>query len=359
MKPSIALRRLLLILADPALGMYSPKTIDGCKHRPVGTGPFKVKEGGSKSPEYVLLEKNHDYWGELPRLDEIRFSSVLEDITRISMLMEGEAHVATRVPPGPAKQLQERLDTHVRAVSSTKTVYIGMNIRKEPFKDKRVRQAVNYCVDKEEIVDIILFGFGHVSDAPIAPTIFGYQQIGDYPYDPEKGKALLEEAGYKDGFETTLLAPDVYPLVHVAYAVQAYLEKCDIRARVFVLEWVALLDMLRGEEHEMFLLFQTPLIRDAHHALFPVFHSTGSWNRTFYENPAVDELLKRAETELDEEARIELYREAMEIIWEDAPWLFLYTPYILTGVREEVKGLIIYPDGRIDASKAWIEEIEA
>jgi len=353
------LKRLLRILANPSLAIYSPKDIKfkECGFRLVGTGPFKPKEEGHKSPDYVLLERNDDYWGERPRLDEIRFTSIPEDASRVMMLKMGEGHVATNAPPELVQQLGENPDTHVEDVLSTKTVYIGMNTRKEPFQDKRVRQAVNYCVDKEEIVDILLHGFGRVSDAPMAPTIFGYQWIGDYPYDPEKGKRLLEEAGYKDGFETTLLAPcdGVYP--YIAEAVQGYLAKCGIKVSVQVLEWSSLIyTLLSGEEHEMFLLSWTPWIRDAYDALFPLFHSTGSLNRTFYEHPAVDELLDRAETELDEEAGIALYREAMEIIWEDAPWLFLYTPDILAGVREDVHGLIVHPTGRIDASEAWLEE---
>jgi ABC-type transport system substrate-binding protein len=348
--------RLLAALALTQLAIYSPKAIEDCKLKELsGTGPFKLVKVTAESPLTGFLAKNLDYWGEPPKLDEVVFSEVPDPRVGELMLKRGEVQVLAEIAPERVDELRGDPNIYVLSVPGTGTVYIGMNTRKEPFQDKRVRQAINYCVDKEEIVKYILYGFGHVSDAPIAPTIPGYTHIGEYPYDPAKGKMLLAEAGYPDGFETTLLVASygVYPVV--AEAVASYLAQCGIRVHVQVVDPAEFIQIvLYGEEYEMFLYSSTPLIRDAHDALFPVFHSHGSWNRTFYENPEVDRLLERAETELVDEERREIYRHAMGIIWDDAPWLFLYTPFIITGARNEVHGLKIYPEGIINISEAWI-----
>src|SRR5690606_11648055 len=291
-----------------------------------------------------------------------------EDGARMLMVQTGEAHVAVRVPPEMVSVLERDPNIEVVNTPSVRTIYIGFNTYqradrpKNPFADPRVRQAVNYAVDNEAINEFILGGMGRPSDAPIAPGIFGYQPIKTYEYNPEKARQLLAEAGYPNGFRTQLYSPSGRYLkdLEIAEAVQAQLAEVGIQAQIETLEWATYLDFTSrpAEESEapMFLLGWGTVTGDADYGLFPLLHSS-EWvprgsNRTFYKNDRVDELLNLARTTPDPEARLAAYKEAMEIIMEDAPWLFLHAETQLTAIRTEVEGVIVHPTERIMAHGA-------
>src|SRR5690606_11594453 len=235
---------------------------------------------------------------------------------------------------------------------------------KNPFTDARVRQAFDYAVDNAAINEFILGGMGRPSDAPIAPGIFGYAALGGYEYNPEKARQLLAEAGYPNGFRVRFYSPSGRYLkdLEVAEAVQAQLAGVGIQAEIVTLEWATYLDVTNrpADENEvpMFLLGWGTVTGDADYGLYPLFHSsqwvpTGS-NRAFYSNPRVDGLLDMARTTPDEAVRRAAYREAMQIIMEDAPWLFLHAETQITAIRTNVEGVIVHPTERIIASHARI-----
>lgn len=327
---------------------------------PVGTGPFEFVswERGQR----VDLKRFEGYWGEKPGIEGLRFLAVPEGTTRMALVETGDAHVAVRVPPQDVARLNANPDLSVQNVSSLRTIYIYFNHTQEPFTDVRVRQAVNYAVNKEEIAEFVLGGAVRVSDAPVSPGVFGYTPVGNYGYDPERAKQLLADAGFPNGFSTTLYSPNGRYLqdIQVSEAVQSQLAAVGIDAKIESLEWAAYLaktNIPAAENEVPFgMLGWGTVTGDADYGLYALFHTSqhvpnGS-NRAFYSNAVVDALLDEARSNPDSALREQLYADAMQLIWDDAAWLFLYSETQLVAVRNGVEGLVIHPTERYLAHKA-------
>lgn len=348
-------------------GILSPAALkaswDKPLPKPVGTGPFKFQEWipGSK----LTMVRNDDYWGEKSKLAELTFRVIPDDAARVIALETGEVQVAVRIPALDIPRLKADPKIVIDNTASVRTIYLGFNVFAEPFTDKRVRQALNYAVNKEAIMKHILGGIGRLSDAPLSPGIFGYTPVKTYEYNPDKAKALLADAGYPKGFETTL-HPAVgryYMDVAVATAVAADLLKVGVKADIKMMEWGTYLGFTfrppDKAEHKIYMLGWGTVTGDADYGLLALFHS-GEWptkghNRGYYKNEKVDGLLETARATADLEKRKSAYKEAMTIIMDDAPWIFLHSESQVTGIRANVKGLFVHPTERVIASKAWIE----
>lgn len=238
------------------------------------------------------------------------------------------------------------------------------DVADNPFADVRVRQALNYAIDKEAIIETIFQGVGEPSSAPIVPAVFGYTQVGPYEYDPEMAMALLEEAGYGDGFEIELFHPTGrYPQDDVVTeAVQAMLAEVGVTATLTTYDWGTYLDTVivppDDAEHDMFMLGWGTVTLDADYGLYALFHSS-QWpprnNVSYFANDEVDALLDEARVTPDRAVREALYAQAIEIIWDEAPWLFLHNEGQVNAVRDNVSGLIHHP---LENILAWDASIE-
>ncbi len=358
---------MLANLTHQANAIQSPAVIKASWEKPatmpVGTGPFKYKEWvpGNR----MVMVRNDEYWGEKAPLEEITFRAIPDDASRVVALETGEVHVAVRIPPFDIPRLKANPNITINNTASVRTIYMGFNNTKAPLTDKRVRQALNHAVNKDAIVKHILGGIGRVSDAPISPGIFGYTPIKTYEFNPEKARALLAEAGFPKGFEITL-HPAVgryYMDVSVATAVAADLLKVGVKADIKMMEWGTYLPfVLRDQEvaeHRIFMLGWGCVTGDADYGLYALFHST-EWPRkgnaaAFYKNEKVDSLLEAARRTAKADERRRLYKEAMTIINDDAPWIFLHSESQITGIRANVKDIVIHPTERVIGRKAYIE----
>lgn len=354
---------ILAHLTHTSIGIQSPASIqehgeDYGDVASVGTGPFKFADWNRG--DRVVLERNENYWGEHPEYSTLVFRAVPEAGARMMMIQSGEADVAVRVPPHDVARLNADPNVEVVSTPSLRVIYIGFNVEMEPFTDPKVRQAVNYAVDNEAIVEHILQGVGEPVDAPVARDVFGHSSTKTYSYDPEKAKELLAEAGYPNGFKTKLYAPSGRYMQdsQIAEAVQTMLSDVGIEAEIVTLEWATYLDTTSkpAEESEapMFMLGWGTVTGDADYGLYALFHTSehvpdGS-NRAFYSSARVDELLDQARSNPDEGFRVAAYAEAMEIIMEEAPWLFLHVERQLTAVRSDVEGLVVHPAERLQAA---------
>lgn len=331
---------------------------------PVGTGPFELTEWNRG--EAILAEEFEDYWGEQPTLDELTFRFVPEPGARVAALEAGEVDTIQRVPPADRGRLEDNGDINVVEAPSVRTIYMGFNTQREPFDNPMVRRALNYCVDKEGIVNNVLDGIGRVSDAPMSPGLFGYEPQDVYEHDPERGRQMLAEAGFPDGLEIDMFGPSGRYLQDtlVAEAVQANLAECGVEADLTTLEFATYLDTIQEPNPEdapfdMFLLGWGCVTLDADYCLFNLFHS-GEWppaaNNSYFDDPVVDALLEKARTTDDQEERAELYAEANTQIWETAPWIFLHSESQLNAERANVNGLVHDAREFINATDAYFQE---
>ncbi len=326
---------------------------------PVGTGPFKLVEW--VRGDHILLAKNADYWGDGPYVDEIMVRVIPDDESRVLALESGQVDFTVRVPPTDVPRLKGE-GLNVQIVPSTRVIYIGMNNQYQMLKDQRVRQALNYAVNKEAIVEVLLQGYGHVMDSPLTPQYFAYTPVGPYAYDPAKAKQLLAEAGYPHGFKVTLMTPHGRYLMdyRVAEAIQGYLGKVGITVNIKEMEWATYLSVIRKPVDEsplqLFLIGWGPWILDPDQMLRPLFSSsqwppTGS-NYSFYKNSKVDDLLQTGTSTIDPQKREAAYKEAQALIWGDAPWIFLYNEQQIVAMNPKVTGVNVLPFELLDFSHA-------
>lgn len=325
---------------------------------PIGTGPFKFKEW--KSGESIKLVKNDDYWGEPAKLASVTFKVVPEDLTRISELNTGDAHISTPLSPSDLEQVDNTDGLHTQRTKSSSLSYIGFNMSKKPFDDVRVRQAISMAINKEEIINGIYNGVGIQAKGPLAPGIFGYDEnIKGLEYNVEKAKELLAEAGYPNGFSTTIWTNDDRQRVDTATNVQSQLAKIGIKAEVKTLEWGAMLEQTAKGEHEMMVFGWTTVTGDADNGLFPLFHSDNlgaQGNRTFTKDKELDTYLSEARKTSDPEKRQEYYSKAQQKLVELAPFVYLLHQEHLLGVRDEVKGLKQLPTQLLQLKDVYIEK---
>ena len=311
--------------------------------KPVGTN---YAEFESRTPgERTVLKRFEDYWQEPMNLDTITFKIVTETGSRIAELETGDSHVITGFEPTNLERIEENPDTEPYTLYNIAMEFIGFNTQKEPLDDVRVRQAISHVVDREEIIEGIYSGTGRIPKGPIVEGLTGHDEdVENIEYDLEEAKRLMAEAGYEDGFDISIITNDAPERVDAAIYLQEALEQINVTATVDQMEWGAYLEEASTGDHDIFLLGWPNATGDPDQSLWPLFHSNmagAQGNRTFYDNPEVDELLEAGRQESDEEERSEIYEEAQEILVEDAPMIYMRQALSMNAHRQEVEGLYI------------------
>jgi len=312
----------------------------------IGSGPFKFTE--FVKLERTVLVRNEGYWGTKATIEKIVWKPIEDDDTRAIAVETGAVDIATHIPPHVVSILREK-GLKIVQMPSTRKIYII--IQTERIQDIRVRQAINYAVDKEAIVKKILEGAGSVAMAPICPAVFGYTELEPYTYNVTKAKALLAEANFT-GKEISMIVPRGRYLKdrEIAEAVADYLTKAGLKVKTTILEWAAYLPETIKGEFDLALLGWSTVTLDADYGLYALFHSANfppGFNRARYNNTMVDELLYGGRISPNATERAQLYEEAQEIIWEEAPWIFLHFEDLIVAMR---RGLVI----EIHPIERWI-----
>lgn len=325
---------------------------DDFERNPVGTGPFKFVEW--KPNETITIEKFDEYWQEgLPKLKKVIFRSIPDNSARLNALLAGDIDLADGINPSDGTAIEGNADLQLFERPSMNIGYLGMTVTRPPFDKKEVRQAINYAIDKQAIVDSFFEGRANIAKNPMPPSISGYNdEIEGYPYDPEKAKELLAEAGLADGFEMDLWAmPVPRPYMpdggKVAEVIQKNLADVGITAKIVSHEWGTYLDLASKGDADAFMLGWTGDNGDADNFIYVLLDedNIGSNNYTYYKNDELHALLIEAQTEVDEEKRNELYKKAQEIIHEEAPWVPIAHSTPLLGGVKELKGFLPHPTG--------------
>ncbi len=344
----------LAVLTAGAASIVSPTAVrkwgaDYALH-PVGTGPFKFVQWDSG--QKVVLEKNPSYWRFPVKLERVVFRSIVEDQARLTELLTGSLDLIVGVPPDFVGQLEKDARLTLLKQVGAHVWYLGINNQKKPFEDKRVRQALNYAVNKEAIVRDVLKGTGAASAGPVLPGTWGAEPtIKPFAYDPARAKKLLAEAGYPNGFSTTLWTPEsgsgMQSSVAMSTVIQSNLKAVGINVTLQTMEWGAFLAKLRTKEQELFALSWMAGNEDPDMVMYPLLHSTqwtpGGPNRALYKNPKFDDLLHQARISTDQAKRAELYREAQRILHDDPPWIFVDHEIQVAAHTKRVQGFKLHP----------------
>ncbi|WP_090823448.1 glutathione ABC transporter substrate-binding protein [Paenibacillus sp. yr247] len=342
---------LLANLAHYAGGIISPKAIDeqGDKlgQNPSGTGPFKFE---SWTPgQEIKLSKNNEYWGEKAKVEKVTFRVIPEDSTRIALVETGEAQLAEPVPVTDVERVSKSSSMTLVRSDALGVDYVGFNLKKKPFDDVRVRKAINLAVDTEAILSGVYNNVGSKATSPMGPKVWGFNpNLKGYPYDVNKAKELLKEAGYSNGFKTTIWTNDNKTRVKVAEVIQSQLKGIGINAEIKVLEWGAYLEATAKGEHDMYVLGWSNLTGDADYNQYFLFHTKAFGNvgnRHFYSNPEIDKLIDAGRRESDPAKRKEIYAKAQEIEMEDASMILLRNNQYLVASGKNVKGFWMHPSG--------------
>jgi len=348
-------------LGHEFLAMLSPTAVKALPPgaivtKPVGTGPFRFVEW--IVGERIVLAAVEDHWGVGPYVDEIVFRTIPEAAVRVMMLEVGDIHVAS-IPAHEKARLKAIPEIRVLIEPATgRQRVVWINNAMPPFDDVRVRHALNYAIDKEAIIQHLLHGIGAPGTAPITPIIWGHHTVGPWPFNPERARELLAEAGLPDGFKTRLLHVPMFDAPVIAEAMKAMWAEVGIEVELVLKEWADFLAFLRRPLAEA--IGENPLelalargwgvpTGDADYGLFPLFHSGQwvpvGWNLAFFDHPEVDRLLEKQRREIDPVRRKALLAELQELLWAEAPYVFLDAMGLIFGTRYDVHGVYLEPTG--------------
>jgi dipeptide transport system substrate-binding protein len=338
--------------AEYAEKMTAAGTPEKVDLEPVGTGPFLLV---NYQKDAAIRYKAHaDYWAGKAAIDDLVFAITPDASVRYQKLKAGECHVMPYPNPADLEAMKNDPALKLLAQEGLNVGYLAFNTEKKPFDDKRVRQALNMAVNKQAILDAVFQGAGTAAKNPIPPTIWSYNDNTiDYPYDPAAAKALLEEAGYGDGFETDIWAMPVQRPYNpnarrMAELIQADFEKVGVKAKIVSYEWGEYLKRSKQGEHQTVLLGWTGDNGDPDNFMYVLLGceaAKDSANRARWCEPAFDDLLVMAKRTSDLGQRIDLYRAAQLVFKEEAPWVTIAHSVVFMPVRKEVMDYRIDPFG--------------
>ncbi|MDQ0218606.1 ABC transporter substrate-binding protein [Peribacillus cavernae] len=309
------------------------------KH-PIGSGPFKFVEW--KRDDRLVLEPFDKYYeGEVKDWDQLEFRKIAEDSTRVNELLSGGVDIILNVPPNENARIKNHDGTDVTTSASNVVGLLGVNVDKEfPTSDPKVREAIDLAIDKKAITEHVLKGAGVPTRTRVTPGNFG-----DHPelfntslYDVKRAKKLMEEAGYKNGLELTLHAPNdrYFKGKEVVEAIAAMLSEVGIKVNLDFMEWSKFTEMRNaGANKELFFAANGNSLFDAATAL-DVYTTERAQKELSYSNPEVDTLLAQANSNMNPKDRLEQYRKVQEIVAEERPHIMLYLQSDSYGVSDKV-----------------------
>lgn len=307
----------------------SAQSDDVTNRQAVGTGPFKFKSW--TRDEQVVLEAFDDYWFGKPIVDQLVFRVIPEAGTRVAELLTGGVHIAGSMTMDQVSKLNTAT-TRASINPGSRIVYLGIVTNDEslPTSSKLVRQAFNYAVDVETITETLFAGVTKPY-AGVLPPPFYDPEVQPYPYDPDKARELLAEAGYPDGFD---LVMDSYAdRLQVSQAVAKYLTDVGVRTTIRTHEWANYIQRLRDRESSPVYILGQGGFASAFEQISTIFDSRSSTIHAHaYSNPEFFRVMDEASVTVDEEEHTRLLYEAQRILWDDAPAIFMYTDPVVIGV---------------------------
>ncbi len=365
-------------LAHPACVVMSPAVIakgnEECAKNPVGTGQYTFVEW--VAGEHATIALNKDWWGYDADIcggtalvdpdagfKTITFKPVSENATRVAMLQSGDAQFIWPVPTESIEALRGDSNVSVGQEEGIVVRYLMMNNQKAPFNDVRVRQAINYAINKDAYCAVVKNGIATPATSIIGPAVQYYKGNDVYAYDIEKARSLLAEAGYPDGFKTTLMCASTTTNLKQCEFIQQQLAQVGIDVEINALESAVVNQKIQdvdvpGSEAEvdMYVIGWSPSTGDADWGIRPLMAIESeppmSYNICYYENEEVDQLLKDALATADDSKRAEAYAKAQDIIWEESPLVCLANDANTWATSAKMVDAKLFPDNCLNLRNA-------
>jgi glutathione transport system substrate-binding protein len=292
-------------------------------------------------------------------VDSITIRSVPENGSRLAMLQAGEAQFIYPMPVEMVKAVERNPAIDVVSTKSIYAFYVGLNNLRKPFDNPKVREALNYAIDKQAMIKVVYGGRAEALDSPLPRLLSGYVSQGaPKPYDPAKAKALLAEAGYPNGFESVLWGGNSTSTQRAMQFLQQQLAAVGVKVQVEPLESgvaAAKIWSVKTPEEATTLMYYggwSASTGDADWGLRPLFGGKASFpptlfNTAYYDNSQVNADIEAGLTTADPAKRAAAYKDAQAVIWKDNPWIFLVSPDVISAKSKKLSGVHVMPDGQI------------
>jgi len=351
-------------LAHPSAVMWSPAVLKQypqeaqLRLHPVGTGPFKFV--GWQPGKEVRFAKYENYWNKgWPKVDNVTFTPSPEDATRVASLRSGQVDAIYPLPSDLVNSVQGDSKLSIQRDPSIYLYYMAVNTGNKTLADVRVRQALNYAIDRDLWLKVVFAGMGTPATSAIPERVQFYEKQAEphYSYDPAKAKALLKEAGYPNGIDLKLWSTNATASVRAAQFLKAQLATAGIRVTVTPMDSGTRNSKLwsvsdpQKAEFDLYYGGWSTSTGDADWAMRPLF-ATESWvpksyNASYFSDPAVDKAIADGLATADPQKRAAAYATAQQLVWKASPVTFLGTPDNLVGKRKNLTGVSMLPDGNL------------
>ncbi|HEV8674196.1 MAG TPA: ABC transporter substrate-binding protein [Methylomirabilota bacterium] len=325
----------LYTLARQGSVMYPREAVEQLKSQPVGTGPFLLARWDRG--DRIVLKRNPEYHVRgLPRLEQVTFRFIADQNAALAALQAGDVDVVAGVGLGPESVEVVRRAPNLQVIvgESTSDVILALNNSRKPYSDVRARRALTHAIDKEEVVKGAMFGLGRVLGTNIdALNPYFVDMSKAVPYNPEKAKQLLAEAGYPNGFDAVLKVPPQYPYtVRTGEVIVGQLARVGVRVRLEQIEWGQWLDRVyKQADYDMTIIGHAEAW-DAGNYANPKYYFR-------YDSPRFQEIYEKSESTLDDGKRRALYHELQRIMVEEAPVVWLYAYPRIVAAKKGVQGI--------------------
>ena len=350
---------LLHKLASGGVAIINKKAFEEDENNIVGTGMFKLKEW--VAGEKLVLERNEFFKDSKSNIDTLVVKFVPEANSRMIMLETGEIDLARDLLPLDFQKISEDTKFTTVEVETPSNMFLGFDLRNELLADKRVRQAIAYAINNEDLVKTVFNGSASVATSPVPKITTGHNEnSNNYPQNIEKAKQLLAEAGYPNGFNIELFVSEDNQRIDMAVIIQDNLKKIGINAEIKTFQWAAYVSTIENPNiiKPLFIMSWNISNDDPDEVLYPLYHSSqidAHTNVVFYKNEKFDNLISEARETTDKNKRMKLYEEAQDIIQEDLPHYTLVYPKQNFAYKASIKNIKYNKRAYLDFQDTIIE----
>lgn len=324
---------------------------------PIGTGPFQFVEW--VSGQRIVVKKFNEYWGGAPYLDQVVFRPIPEAATKLVELKTGNVDILNEVPFKDIKGLEQEPGIKVHRTNSVVRDHLGFNVTRPPFNNKLVRQAIAWAIDRKTIAEALMYGFAKPTNTPVPAGHWAYQpdSVNRYGYDLNKAKSLLAQAGFPNGFETTVKVSPTYPEeVKMAELLQQSLAQIGVKLKVEQLEWSTWIKTVVSEKNfDMEIVLISGGV-DPDDFLYQWYHTGEVFNFLGYSNPEYDKMVEEARALSSQDQRKQAYLKIQDFLMEEAPVAHIIYRDAVMATSDKVQGFVMTPRYDMDFRKVWLDK---